>query len=99
MQSWFKLLPTTGFHNLLLETTHKEGCLSKRKLCCPVQFLFLPLRHQFISAFQHLLNGFNTWQRFMERWLMVKYQQAIYKQHFKEILGGGRDRSLWRECL
>lgn len=30
---------------------------------------------------------------------MVKYQQAIYKQHFKEILGGGRDLSLWHECL
>lgn len=30
---------------------------------------------------------------------MVKYQQAIDKQHFKEILGGGRDHSLWLKCL
>lgn len=90
------------FHNRfsqLVAWNHSHRKLSKHKLCCPVQYLFLPLIHQLISASQHLFNGFNTWQRFMQRGLLVKYQQAIYKQRFREILGGGRDLRLWHECL
>lgn len=79
MQSNFKLLPTAGFHNLLLEMTRIETCQSKPKLCCPVQFLFSPT-HELISAFQHLFNGFDDLAQIMQR--MVTYQ-AVFQRGFR----------------
>lgn len=76
MQSNFKLLPTAGFHNLLLEITRIGTCQSKPKLCCPVQFLFPPT-HELISAFQRLCNGFDSLAQVTQR--MVT-SQAVFQR-------------------